>query len=118
MPQERIDALLLEHARAGRSVVRLKGGDPFVFGRGRRGGAGARRCGHPFEVVPGVTAGIAGPAYAGIPVTHRDRASAVAFVTGHEDPEKEEDRAGLGRAGRVPGHAGLLHGRPPPARDR
>src|SRR3954468_2591111 len=88
MPQEEINRLLLEHARAGRRVVRLKGGDPFVFGRGGEEALLLREAGIDVEIVPGVTAGVAAPAYAGIPVTHRDLASGVAFVTGHEDPEK------------------------------
>ena len=90
VPQAVTDALLLEHGRAGGEVVRLKGGDPFVFGRGGEEAQLLRRAGVPFTVVPGVTAGVAAPAYAGIPVTQRGMAAAVAFVTGHEDPAKEE----------------------------
>jgi uroporphyrinogen III methyltransferase / synthase len=83
MPQGEIERLLVEHGSAGREVVRLKGGDPFVFGRGGEEAEALRAAGIPFTVVPGVTAGVAAPAYAGIPVTHRDAASAVAFVIGH-----------------------------------
>jgi uroporphyrinogen III methyltransferase/synthase len=87
-PQDDTHALLLQHASAGRTVVRLKGGDPFVVGRGGEEALVLAQAGIPFEVVPGVTAGVAAPAYAGIPVTHRDSASGVAFVTGHERPDK------------------------------
>jgi uroporphyrinogen III methyltransferase/synthase len=90
LPQEEIDRLLVEHGRAGKRVVRLKGGDPFVFGRGGEEALVLRDAGIPFEIVPGVTSGVAAPAYAGIPVTHRERASAVALITGHETPDKPE----------------------------
>jgi uroporphyrinogen III methyltransferase / synthase len=103
VPQEEIGERLIEAARAGRSVVRLKGGDPFVFGRGGEEGEALREAGVEFEVVPGVTAGVAATAYAGIPVTHRDDASAVAFVTGHEDPAKEESALDWKALARFPG---------------
>jgi uroporphyrinogen III methyltransferase/synthase len=90
VPQERTESLMIERARAGKRVVRLKGGDPFVFGRGGEEALALRAAGVPFEVVPGVTAGVAASAYAGIPVTHRGLSSAVALVTGHEDPGKDE----------------------------
>jgi uroporphyrinogen III methyltransferase/synthase len=90
VPQEQTEALMLERARAGALVVRLKGGDPFVFGRGGEEALRLRAAGIPFEVVPGITAGIAAAGYAGIPVTHRGLASAVALITAHEDPEKPE----------------------------
>ncbi|MGN6256872.1 MAG: uroporphyrinogen-III C-methyltransferase [Solirubrobacterales bacterium] len=103
VPQEEIGERLIAAAREGKSVVRLKGGDPFVFGRGGEEGEALREAGIEFEVVPGITAGVAATAYAGIPVTHRDDASAVAFVTGHEDPEKEESALDWEALARFPG---------------
>lgn len=85
-----INALLIEHARAGRTVVRLKGGDPFVFGRGGEEAEALVAAGIPFEVVPGVSSAVAVPAYAGIPLTHRDLASSFTVLTGYEYPDKPE----------------------------
>jgi uroporphyrinogen III methyltransferase/synthase len=109
VPQEQTQALMIERARAGREVVRLKGGDPFVFGRGGEEALALREAGIEFEVVPGVTAGVAAAAYAGIPVTHRGMSTAVALITGHtredtpgdrgDDGEQAEDAlTGRGRA--------------------
>jgi uroporphyrinogen III methyltransferase / synthase len=101
--QEEINELLVSLGRAGKRVVRLKGGDPFVFGRGGEEAEALASAGVRFEVVPGVTAGVAAPAYAGIPVTHRDAASAVAFVTGHEDPSKDGSAIDWEALARFPG---------------
>ncbi|MCP3742040.1 uroporphyrinogen-III C-methyltransferase [Rossellomorea sp. BNER] len=89
--QDEIHRVLVEQASLGKQVLRLKGGDPFVFGRGAEEAAILRKAEIPFEIVPGITAGIAAPAYAGIPVTHRDHAASFAIVTGHGSPEKEKD---------------------------
>ena len=100
--QDEINALLVEKTRAGKQVVRLKGGDPFFFGRGGEEAQALAAAEIPFEVVPGVTSAIAAPAYAGIPVTHRGMTSHVTFFTGHEDPEKTEssiDFAALAKLG-------------------
>jgi uroporphyrinogen III methyltransferase / synthase len=90
VPQEHTETLMVQRAQEGKQVVRLKGGDPFVFGRGGEEALTLRAAGIPYEIVPGVTAGVAAAAYAGIPVTQRGLASAVALVTGHEDPDKDE----------------------------
>src|SRR6476619_4759923 len=100
--QQEITSLLIDKAHEGKQVVRLKGGDPFVFGRGAEEAQEIAGAGIPFEIVPGITSAIAGPAYAGIPVTHRAHNSHVTFFTGHEDPTKTEsaiDYAALAKLG-------------------
>jgi uroporphyrinogen III methyltransferase / synthase len=100
LSQDGINALIVAKAAEGRVVTRLKGGDPFIFGRGGEEAEELVKAGIPFEIVPGVTSAIAAPAYAGIPLTHRQFTSTVAFVTGHEDPTKDEtsiDWAALAR---------------------
>jgi uroporphyrinogen III methyltransferase/synthase len=100
--QQEINALLIERAGQGKQVVRLKGGDPFVFGRGAEEAQAIADAGTSFEIVPGITSAIAGPAYAGIPITHRAHNSHVTFFTGHEDPAKPEsaiDYATLAKLG-------------------
>src|SRR6266446_5664448 len=102
LSQQEINALLIEKAGAKKQVVRLKGGDPFVFGRGAEEAKAIADAGIGFEIVPGITSAIAGPAYAGIPVTHRAENSHVTFFTGHEDPAKTEsaiDYAALAKLG-------------------
>ncbi|MBW2034033.1 MAG: uroporphyrinogen-III C-methyltransferase, partial [Deltaproteobacteria bacterium] len=88
--QEEISDLIVDRARKGLVVVRLKGGDPFIFGRGGEEAQELAQAGVAFEVIPGVSSAIAVPACAGIPLTHRDYTSTVAFITGHEDPGKED----------------------------
>ena len=106
--QAELNAMLIAHARKGRVVVRLKGGDPFIFGRGGEEAEALARAQVEFEVVPGVTSAIAGPAFAGVPLTHRGHGSFVAFVTGHEDESKgsssvpwDELVAAAGRGGTI-----------------
>ncbi|MFI5242266.1 MAG: uroporphyrinogen-III C-methyltransferase, partial [Gemmatimonadales bacterium] len=102
MEQSAITAILVRLALEGKHVVRLKGGDSFVFGRGGEEAIALAQAGIDFEIVPGITAGVAAPAYAGIPVTHRGIATSVTFITGHEDPGKDKDQtdwAALARAG-------------------
>ncbi|MBE0596163.1 MAG: uroporphyrinogen-III C-methyltransferase [Desulfuromonadales bacterium] len=126
-PQEEIHLLLAEHAGQGKVVARLKGGDPFVFGRGGEEAQFLETAGIPFEVVPGVTAALAAAAYAGIPLTHRGDIASLTLVTGHEDPAKEDSGLNwpsLANAGTLVFYMGmtnlpaiadrlLAHGRPP-----
>jgi uroporphyrin-III C-methyltransferase len=88
--QDRTNNLMVQHAKKGKTVLRLKGGDPFIFGRGAEEAEYLIKHGIEFEIVPGITSAIASPAYAGIPLTHRRHSSSVAIVTGHEDAEKDE----------------------------
>ncbi len=108
--QSEINERLVELAREGRDVVRLKGGDSFVFGRGGEEAEYLAEREIPFEVVPGVTSAIAAPAVAGVPVTHRDHASSVSFVTGHEDPTKEESAVDWGALAATGGTIVVLMG--------
>jgi len=110
VPQEGINDLMVARAKAGLTVVRLKGGDPFVFGRGGEEAEELARAGIPFEVVPGVTAAVAVPAYAGIPVTHRRYTTLVTFITGHEDPTKEASTIPWEALGKNPGTLVFLMG--------
>jgi uroporphyrinogen III methyltransferase/synthase len=110
LTQDEINRLLVARAAAGRRVVRLKGGDPYVFGRGGEEAQELARAGVPFEVVPGVTSAIAAPAYAGIPVTHRDWASTVTFITGHEDPTKTDSAIDWSHLARLRGTKVFLMG--------
>ena len=106
MSQKDINRLLVDRAREGLRVVRLKGGDPFVFGRGGEEAEWLAEAGVRFEVVPGVSSAIAAPAYAGIPVTHRRIASQVTFVSGAEDPGQARVRRGLGATCQDARHTG------------
>ena len=110
IPQEDLNRLLVEKALAGKSVVRLKGGDPYVFGRGGEEAMELVGAGVPFEVVPGISSVVAAPAYAGIPITHRDHCSAFQVITGHEDPDKTESAVDWTAIARVPGTKVILMG--------
>jgi len=110
LPQGGINELLVEKAKVGLTVVRLKGGDPFVFGRGGEEAEELAAAGIPFEIVPGVTAAVAVPAYAGIPVTHRRYTTLVTFITGHEDPSKDASTIPWSALGNNPGTLVFLMG--------
>lgn len=110
MSQRDIERVLIDRALAGRNVVRLKGGDPFLFGRGGEEVEALAAAGIPYEVVPGVSSALAVPASAGIPVTHRRLASSLTVITGHEDPEKFESSIDWDWAARTPGTLVILMG--------
>jgi uroporphyrinogen III methyltransferase/synthase len=103
VPQTEINERLIQEARRGKKVVRLKGGDPYIFGRGSEEAAALQEAGVPFEVVPGITAATAAAVYAGFSCTHRELASAVALVTGHEDPTRDQSRIDFEALARFPG---------------
>jgi len=110
IPQDQLNQLLVDKAHAGQCVVRLKGGDPYVFGRGGEEAEQLAAAGIAFEVVPGVTSIIAGPNYAGIPLTHRDFCSSFTVVTGHEDPDKDGPEIDWAAVARIPGTKVILMG--------
>ena len=103
VPQDEINRQLIEEAKAGKTVIRLKGGDPFIFGRGSEEAAALKAAGVSYEIVPGITAAVAAAEYAGISLTHRKHASAVAFITGHEDPTKLETSLDYQTLSKFPG---------------
>jgi len=110
MPQDQINALIVEQTKAGKSVVRLKGGDPMIFARGGEEAAELAAAGVPFEIVPGISSSIAGPAYAGIPVTHRDHNTQLTIFTGHEDPTKGYSSIDYAQLAKAPGTKVFLMG--------
>ena len=110
MSQDEINAALVAYGRAGRNVVRLKGGDPFVFGRGGEEAEACAAAGLPWTVTPGITSSIGAPAAAGIPVTHRAVATSFTVVTGHEDPSKPSEQTDWGLLAKLPGTLVILMG--------
>jgi uroporphyrinogen III methyltransferase/synthase len=110
IPQENLNALLVTKAREGKTVVRLKGGDPYVFGRGGEEAEELADAGIQFEVIPGVSSIVAGPNYAGIPLTHRDHCSSFTVITGHEDPTKEQTSLDFEQLAKIPGTKVVLMG--------
>lgn len=110
VPQDELNQLLVTHARAGRTVVRLKGGDPYVFGRGGEEAQELAQAGVAFEVVPGISSVVAAPAYAGIPLTQRDHCSSFHVFTGHEDPHRTESRLDWAHLARLEGTRVILMG--------
>src|SRR5579859_4185554 len=110
IPQDELNGLLVAKAREGKTVVRLKGGDPYIFGRGGEEAEELAAADIPFEVVPGVSSIVAGPNYAGIPITHRDHCSSFTVITGHEDPSKDEPVIDWAQVAKIPGTKVVLMG--------
>jgi uroporphyrinogen III methyltransferase/synthase len=110
IPQDELNALLIKKAKEGKTVVRLKGGDPYIFGRGGEEAEELFAAKIPFEVVPGISSIVAGPNYAGIPLTHREHCSAFTVITGHEDPEKDDTAIDYEAIAKLPGTKVILMG--------
>src|SRR5262245_1146978 len=110
IPQGEMNQLLVQKARQGKTVVRLKGGDPYIFGRGGEEAEELAAAHIPFEVVPGVSSMFAAPNYAGIPITHRDHCSSFTVIAGHEDPEKEESSIDWAQVAKTPGTKVVMMG--------
>src|SRR5580692_2671884 len=110
VPQDELNNLLVAKAREGKTVVRLKGGDPYIFGRGGEEAAQLAASKIAFEVVPGISSTVAAPNYAGIPITHRDHCSTYTVITGHEDPDKEESSLDWAQIAKIPGTKVVLMG--------
>src|SRR4051812_2733693 len=110
IPQDELNALLVAKAREGKTVVRLKGGDPYIFGRGGEEAEELADAKIPFEVVPGISSTVAAPNYAGIPITHREHCSSYTVITGHEDPTKDETNIDWAQVAKTPGTKIVLMG--------
>src|ERR1700751_520505 len=110
IPQDELNGLLVAKAREGKTVVRLKGGDPYIFGRGGEEAAELAEANIAFEVVPGISSIVAGPNYAGIPITHRDHCSSFTVITGHEDPTKDESSIDWAEVAKISGTKVILMG--------
>ncbi len=110
IPQDELNDLLVKLSIEGKTVVRLKGGDPYVFGRGGEEAQELKKAGIPFEIIPGISSSVAGPAYAGIPVTHRDCCSQLTIFTGHEDPTKQDSVIDYSKIGQADGTKVMLMG--------
>ena len=110
LPQTQLSRLLVDKAKEGKTVVRLKGGDPYLFGRGGEEAEELAAAGVGFEVIPGISSIVAAPNYAGIPITHRDHCSSFIVITGHEDPTKDDRSIDWAQVARTPGTKIILMG--------